>query len=89
MEEAAPESAAEAVPDASASDALAQLQAMAAPVKEAVAGETLISDSMYVDIPAMPAEDAPALFSAVTGSAQDVHLSEDNQWLIGLTQHME
>ena len=89
MEEAAPESAAEAVPDASASDARAQVQAMAAPVKEAVAGETLISDSMYVDIPAMPAEDAPALFSVVTGSAQDVHLSEDNQWLIGLTQHME
>ena len=47
MEEAAPESSAEAVPDASASDARAQVQAMAAPVKEAVAGETLISDSMY------------------------------------------
>ena len=46
MEEAAPESSAEAVPDASASDARAQGQARAAPVKEAVAGETLISDSM-------------------------------------------
>lgn len=44
---------------------------------------------MYVDIPVAPSEDAPAMFSAVTGSAQDVHLSEDNQWLMGLTQHME
>ncbi|MBN3032261.1 hypothetical protein [Ruthenibacterium lactatiformans] len=88
-EESVPESAAGAAPDASASDTGAQVQAMAAPVEEAAAGETLISDSMYVDIPATPAKDAPALFSAVTGSAQDVHLSEDNQWLVGLTQHME
>ena len=89
MEEAAPESSAEAVPDASASDARGRVLAMDAPVEEAASEEILISDSMYVDIPVAPSEDAPAMFSAVTGSAQDVHLSEDNQWLMGLTQHME
>lgn len=59
--------------------------------------EEIISDSMHVDLPAeeTPEEEEPApsafsLFSLFSrSSGPDVSLSDDNQWITGLTAEME
>ena len=67
---------------------------------EGLAEESIITETMHIEVPAQPEEDQPeeetqglmaGLFSLfrANGTAPDVKLSEDNQWLVGMDTTME
>ena len=67
---------------------------------EGLAEESIITETMHIEVPAQPEEGQPeeepqglmaGLFSLfrANGTAPDVKLSEDNQWLVGMDTTME
>lgn len=96
--ESAPESTVPEKEETSAPDE--SEQPVSESTAEGLAEESIITETMHIEVPAQPEEDQPeeetqglmaGLFSLfrANGTAPDVKLSEDNQWLVGMDTTME